>query len=101
METLKPQSFCGVCVQTERAAEKLWVWREMGRLHPSGAKALAHSVCLTRGLKPPPPSVPSSSAACKALAGSVGLMRGLKPPASLRADLSAACKAPGLILLHL
>jgi hypothetical protein len=46
-----------------KAAEKLWAWREMGRKRRSGAKALADSVGLMRGLKPPPPSEPSFSAA--------------------------------------
>jgi len=39
---------------------------ELGEEHPSGAEARADFAGLMRGLKPPPPSGSSFSAACKA-----------------------------------
>jgi hypothetical protein len=49
---------------TLQAAEKLEIWGEIGVKRPSGAKARIDSVGFMRGLKPPPPSGSSFSAAC-------------------------------------
>jgi tRNA dimethylallyltransferase len=52
----------------KEAAEKGTICNEISGARRSGAKALADSVGFMRGLKPPPPSVPSFSAAYKAQA---------------------------------
>jgi hypothetical protein len=49
---------------TLEAAEKLGISSETSGNRPSGAEALADSIGLTRGLKPPSPSAASFSAAC-------------------------------------
>jgi hypothetical protein len=49
-----------------QAAEKLEISGEISEKHPSVAKASIDSVGFMRGLKPPPPSALSFSAACKA-----------------------------------
>jgi hypothetical protein len=50
----------------KQAAEKLEISGEISEKHPSVAKASIGSVGFMRGLKPPPPSALSFSAACKA-----------------------------------
>jgi hypothetical protein len=50
----------------KQAAEKLEISGEISEKHPSVAKASIDSVGFMRGLKPPPPSALSFSAACKA-----------------------------------
>ena len=51
---------------SEQAAEKLGISGENGEEHPSGAKARIDSAGFMRGLKPPPPSELSFSAASEA-----------------------------------
>jgi hypothetical protein len=50
----------------KQAAQKLLIPGEIGGKYPSVAKASVDSVGFMRGLKPPPPSGSSFSAACKA-----------------------------------
>jgi hypothetical protein len=50
----------------EEAAEKGWFTGKKPQEHPSAAKAGVNSAGLLRGLKPPPPSDESFSAACEA-----------------------------------
>ncbi len=64
---------------TKQAAEKLGVSGEIGGKHSSGAKARADSVGFIRGLKPPPPSESSFSAACEAQLDSAASMAPLRP----------------------
>ena len=49
-----------------QAAEKGRFSGEIGRIRSSGAKAISDSIGFMRGLKPPPPSKSSFSAACGA-----------------------------------
>jgi hypothetical protein len=60
--TLKLVSFYGT---TKEAAEKLGILGEIRGKRPSAAKAGIDSVGFMQGLKPPPPSGSSFSAACK------------------------------------
>jgi hypothetical protein len=53
--------FAGV----EEAAEKGWFTGKKPQEHPSAAKAGVNFAGLLRGLKPPPPSDESLSAACE------------------------------------
>jgi hypothetical protein len=69
MRTVEPlaklPSGYGLCQgTTSEAAEKLGDSDENGEKHPSGAEAHVDSVGFLRGLKPPPPSASSFSAAC-------------------------------------
>jgi len=59
---------CGADIPSgaKEAAEKLGISCEIGEKRPSGAKAHFDPVGFMRGLKPPPPSGSSFSAACKA-----------------------------------
>ena len=50
----------------EEVAEELEILGEIGETRPSAAKAGIDPVGFMRGLKPPPPSGPSFSAACEA-----------------------------------
>ena len=50
----------------KEVAEELEILGEIGETRPSAAKAGIDPVGFMRGLKPPPPSGPSFSAACKA-----------------------------------
>ena len=77
----------------ERAAEKGLIRGEIGGKRTSGAEARIDSVGFMRGLKPPPPSGLSFSAACEAVIDSAGFMPGLKSRPTARMSFSAARKA--------
>jgi hypothetical protein len=93
---------CGADIPSgaKEAAEKLGISCEIGEKRPSGAKARVDPVGFMRGLKPPPPSGSSFSAACKARIDSVGFMRGLKPRVPPDRVFPRPVK-PALILLAL
>ena len=85
----------------KEVAEELDILGEIGETRPSAAKAGIDPVGFMRGLKPPPPSGPSFSAACKAPIHFAGLAARLKSyPVTKQiqdgamASFSAACKAP-------
>ena len=64
----------------KEAAEKLGNSCEIGEKRPSGAKARVDPVGIMRGLKPPPPSGSSFSAACKSREDFSGSNIGVKTP---------------------
>jgi hypothetical protein len=66
IKRLSTANFNSLRSWAKEAAEKLEILGEMCRRRPSAAKANVDSIGLTRGLKPPPPSGSSFSAACKA-----------------------------------
>jgi hypothetical protein len=89
----KPSSFGHLHVRAKQAAEKLGISGEIGGKCPSAAKAGIHSVGIMRGLKPPPPSVSSFSAACKAHADFRGPNVRAKARTLRRTSFSAANRA--------
>jgi hypothetical protein len=77
----------------KQAAEKGQMTGEFFRKLPAGAKAHIDFRLLTARLKSCPFKTMSFFAACKALIDSAGFMRGLKPPPPSGSSFSAACEA--------
>ena len=68
LQGLKPDiDLMGFIGTTEEAAEKLGILDKNGGKRPSAAKASIDLIGFMRGLKPPPPSVLSFSAACEVM----------------------------------
>ena len=62
----KVQYRWGIASGAKQAAEKFGCWIKSGEEYSTGAEARADFAGFMRGLKPPPPSVPSFSATYKA-----------------------------------
>ena len=77
----------------EHGAEKPYVLDEIGGKRPSAAKAAIHAFGFMRGIKPPPPSELSFSAACEVHAHTMALTARLKSRTDTKSDVERVfCK---------